>query len=1194
MSATKTEVRPFLQRLPEKISFFRPEELEEVKNRLKYSNFLAVFGEESYQLRSLVFDGLLPSLQTNGGGNPAAGSGGVRKSDIEGRAGFNWSIAPILTPGPNPVGNLAGALAEPGVLRAAVEADFGKTLERKLRSGIDGLLEVYESEKDSEDFNLLIVVDRLEEISMFRENGTWHGQAGDDALFFNLILSAIRSSLPVYIILLMDSGSLNQVYQYSGFLEDIDQNRFQLRKFDPKSAAAWVRQAAGDGAETEAERAFIDALAADLKNGNNGADPHALFKLTFALQQMRAAAAGSQDADISQLYRENGKISRVIDLWLERKFGALQPSGEAAGETPAGLASLTTDQKIVMRSFKALTEKDPSGVAVRRPVFLSELLELCRRSVANPANAVQSNADPWGDETTKNLTERQVLDQLMGFNTPSNPFIRIIDPPADQDFDRIVYIQEEALVSNWNRIKAWADQEVVDAGIYKGLIEFAKAYYKKTAEGVPGGVQAGPTGNTPETGLLKRIWEFIAGYFRMISGSVKRELQLLNKKIEFSLQEDFNPGEKLSLNSIRLPFEWKQNNIPNETWARRYYNPHRIPVKDPPPEDPDALEEYKLNKYLVQEKGIEHHFALARTYYDLSLENVKGIVERREMEKERRVNNSRRLTLIFLVLAVVAVIATIRASSLRRAEKLNRQNVELFDFLDILSQTRTIRKEIHSEEYNNKLKEEIRTESLLDEDEMKDSMRGMLKFLADSFYIALIPDAMVAANRNLSAYNERVIDKFNTLSINAALTLNSLKVAENARNSKSLIIQSASDILGIAGEAINFNRTVRDTFYQFPLIYKALEEHIATLQQILAQKYDDLEHNNFRHKDQALVMAFASNPGIEAQYAYGDALGNVRIFNGEDDFKTASSGERITALTYTDSATLLAGTFRGNILRYEGLATDPRGKGVFPYAKLELGPDMDKPINAIFQIGDYLLVVTPWELQLLSASTGGPDRFVQVQNVRLDAGLHEIRACAISPDKDMVIAGGDGALEVFELSEGPNRSLVHLKTVPFTGAAITALAVSDAFSGPFGEQTSLVAVGLENGTIFLAPADDLLPDANFGADLGILSLQSSTISTLGFNPHAHQLASSSLDGSIVLWNLDLIAPGNVQGAVFLNDYDHIRLEESGQGMWGIVYINSNELFSTENLTIRKWKTNIEVLKKELEELLGEYKNDKDY
>ena len=94
-------LRPFEEE-ENHLFFGREGQSDELLSRLQRTRFLAVVGTSGSGKSSLVRAGLLPALY--GGMMAGAGSG--------------WRIA-VMRPGHSPLGNLAGALAERGVLLEA-------------------------------------------------------------------------------------------------------------------------------------------------------------------------------------------------------------------------------------------------------------------------------------------------------------------------------------------------------------------------------------------------------------------------------------------------------------------------------------------------------------------------------------------------------------------------------------------------------------------------------------------------------------------------------------------------------------------------------------------------------------------------------------------------------------------------------------------------------------------------------------------------------------------------------------------------------------------------------------------------------------------------------------------------------------------------------------------------------------------
>ncbi len=147
-------LRPF--ETEEYLLFFgREGQADELLARLGRTRFLAVVGTSGSGKSSLVRAGLLPSLR-----------GGLMRE-----AGSSWRVA-LMRPGSDPVGNLAAALAERGVLAEAggglEGAEAEAVVEATLRGGSLGLVEAARQARLAAHENLLVVVDQFEELFRFR------------------------------------------------------------------------------------------------------------------------------------------------------------------------------------------------------------------------------------------------------------------------------------------------------------------------------------------------------------------------------------------------------------------------------------------------------------------------------------------------------------------------------------------------------------------------------------------------------------------------------------------------------------------------------------------------------------------------------------------------------------------------------------------------------------------------------------------------------------------------------------------------------------------------------------------------------------------------------------------------------------------------------------------------------------------
>ncbi|MCK6690872.1 MAG: hypothetical protein L6Q97_02090, partial [Thermoanaerobaculia bacterium] len=82
---------------------------------------------------------------------------------------------------------------------------------------------------------------------------------------------------------------------------------------------------------------------------------------------------------------------------------------------------------------------------------------------------------------------------------------------------------------------------------------------------------------------------------------------------------------------------------------------------------------------------------------------------------------------------------------------------------------------------------------------------------------------------------------------------------------------------------------------------------------------------------------------------------------------------------------------------------------------------------------------------------------------------------------------------------------------------------------------------------------------------------------LAFNPVFPQLASSSPDGTVRLWNLTKSVKNNA---------DHITLRDPGLNIKAIIYIDPDQLLVQESIINWITKTNINALKEELDCLVN--------
>ncbi len=415
-------LRPF--RPDEAHLFFgRESQVDALVDGLAAARFLAVVGSSGCGKSSLVNCGLRPALQRG----------------LMSCAGSAWRIA-SFRPGLDPIGELAEALAAPGLLfdppalpaaAAAVDVRQADLVGATLRLSKRGLIDLVEQARLPAATPLLLVVDQFEELFRYRALAQAEQRAPDAVALVKLLLEAIgQAEVPIYVVLTMRSDFLGDCTQFSGLAEAINAGQYlvpRLSRDERRAAIAGPAQGAG----ASISPTLLTRLVNDV-----GDNPDQLSILQHALNRTWAgwAAAGRPDQPLALAHYEAiGTMAHALDLHAER---ALAELGSGA---PQALAE---------RVFKALTDRatDPRGV--RRPTRLDRLCEITE---ATPA---------------------QLAPVLAVFRKPSRSFLM---PPEDEPLaaDSVVDISHESLMRVWERLRRWTDEEAQSAQRYRRLAETA-------------------------------------------------------------------------------------------------------------------------------------------------------------------------------------------------------------------------------------------------------------------------------------------------------------------------------------------------------------------------------------------------------------------------------------------------------------------------------------------------------------------------------------------------------------------------------------------------------------------------------------------------------------------------------------------------------------------------------------------------
>lgn len=427
-------LRPFFRHEAD-IFFGREAQTDELLQKLAHSHFVAVVGPSGCGKSSLVRAGLIASLET-----------GLVTS-----AGSRWRIA-TMRPGNQPMRALAEALLEDSALgpERAGAPDAAQFLAATLWRGPLGLLEALQETPIEEGANLLLLVDQFEEIFRYRDRGD-----PDEAHAFVALLleTARRTDIPVYVVMTMRSDFLGDCALFNGLPEAMNESQYLTpRPTREQRRAAIVGPARVFGGDVD------PALVNRLLN-ETGEDPDQLPLLQHLLMRMwtRTRSAGELSANRELLGRpapalgveeaDTGVYLTMDDY--ERAGGLFNALSRHADEAWSALDE--EQQRIAEVLFRNLCERGPKDRDTRRPVRVDEVAEVAGVGVG------------------------AAIEVIDAFRDPHSSFI-LPAPPAGLEPETIVDISHESLIRLWDRLNEWVRRESESAETYLLLEQNARLW----------------------------------------------------------------------------------------------------------------------------------------------------------------------------------------------------------------------------------------------------------------------------------------------------------------------------------------------------------------------------------------------------------------------------------------------------------------------------------------------------------------------------------------------------------------------------------------------------------------------------------------------------------------------------------------------------------------------------------------------
>jgi len=408
----------------------RGRQVEDLLSIIQSSRFIGLAGPEASGKTSLVMAGLLPVL----------------RAGFRGLAGETWRIC-HCTPGITPLENLTFALAG----AAAEVADERTSLERQheftalLRSDHSGLQRVADRIGLRPDENLLIIIDRLEELFELSQKylpGV-SGAVEADLLMGNIARMLSTPGLPVYLMVIIESEHIPSLYNFRNLHAHLSGGLYTLplfRQDDLNAIISLGLSAAHIQPSSETLDRIRSLFGKDLRN-------------LYALQLYLAAIIHRFGADATA---EKPRRLEVSDLELVESMDDIIPR-----RLDFFYDKLPKDERHVMRQVFSHIVQSGEGHAMKKPQTVREIAD--RRALDK-----------------QNLTGflRRFDAELPGILSLVVPYDRQLLHFREQGLpdSGVVTLSVTHPVRNWKRLQEWVAMEREAETLYRRLSDAARLH----------------------------------------------------------------------------------------------------------------------------------------------------------------------------------------------------------------------------------------------------------------------------------------------------------------------------------------------------------------------------------------------------------------------------------------------------------------------------------------------------------------------------------------------------------------------------------------------------------------------------------------------------------------------------------------------------------------------------------------------
>jgi hypothetical protein len=405
------------------IFFGRERMIDEVIGRLAASRLVLIHGVSGSRKSSLVRAGVLPKLALQ-----------YRRHDA------SW-LTCAMRPSGGPLWNLAAEFARLEGRSGDLERVGGIAVQFNGRSAT--LASIAASLEGVRDKSICLLVDQFEELFSY-EKVTSRDEA---ELFVDLLERAAMddgetapSAVDVHVIVTLRSEFLGECARFSGFAETINRTQYLVPRMGNDGLMRAVRRPA-----LMYGGAFDEGLAERLIASVRGREDE-LPLLQHALMLMwedalARARTGDRVALNGAIVDEAGGLAELLSSHADKVMARAAPDEQR--------------ERIVEAVFRALTDVNAEGSAVRRPLAFSKLCAVV------------------------GATAEELLPVLEAFRAPGVSFVTPY-APAPIDEKTPIDVSHEALIRCWRRISAkengWLQKEIREGLGWRTLLFQADSF----------------------------------------------------------------------------------------------------------------------------------------------------------------------------------------------------------------------------------------------------------------------------------------------------------------------------------------------------------------------------------------------------------------------------------------------------------------------------------------------------------------------------------------------------------------------------------------------------------------------------------------------------------------------------------------------------------------------------------------------